>query len=63
MEIKTGFIQLLHTNPFTIMDPQYPINHMRKVYEIVESLGASVNEEENLFLRLFPCSIIGRGID
>jgi len=43
------------------MDHGVPINHLVKLYEIAESPGASDNEEENLYIRLFPHSLIGRG--
>jgi len=51
MEITTRVIQLLHSNPFMGVDHEDPIIHLVKLYEIVESPGASDNEEENLYFR------------
>lgn len=42
------------------MDNEDPISHLIKSYKIVESSEALDNEEENLYLRLFPHSLIGQ---
>lgn len=63
MEINTGVIQLMHANPFSGMDYEDPINHLTKFYEIDERPGALDSAEENLYLRLFPQSLIERTKD
>lgn len=63
MEIKTKVIQLLLVNSFTEMDHEDPINHLTKLCKNAESLGASNSKDENLYLRLFPHSLIGRAKD
>ncbi|MCH97862.1 hypothetical protein A2U01_0018859, partial [Trifolium medium] len=60
MEMKTRILQLLYANLFTGFDHEDPINHLTKFYEVAEAIGASFNEEENVFMRLFPHSLIGR---
>ena len=58
MKIKARVIQLLHANSFSGMDRKDHINHLMKFYEIVESPGVSDNEEENIYLMIFPHSLI-----
>jgi len=45
------------------MDHEDPINHLVKFYEIAESPEALDSKEENLYLRLFHLSLIGRAND
>ncbi|MCI55738.1 hypothetical protein A2U01_0076989, partial [Trifolium medium] len=58
-EMKTGLLQLLYANPFSGFPHEDPYNHLVKFYEIASSLGATEAEEEAVFMRMFPHSLIG----
>src|SRR4051812_30680185 len=59
-EMKTGILQLVYANPFTGMDHEDPFAHLTKFYEIAGSTGVDAENEESLFKRLFPHSLIGK---
>ncbi|GAU31749.1 hypothetical protein TSUD_146370 [Trifolium subterraneum] len=61
-EMKTGFLQLLYANPFAGLSHEDPYNHLVKFYEMVGSLGASEAEEESVFQRGFPHSLIAKAL-
>ncbi|XP_058726409.1 uncharacterized protein LOC131597750 [Vicia villosa] len=60
LEMKSGILQLVYANPFTGMDHEYPFAHLTKFYEIAGSTGVDAANEESLFKRLFPYSLIGK---
>ncbi|PNX96217.1 hypothetical protein L195_g019419 [Trifolium pratense] len=62
-EMKTGLLQLLYANPFIGLSHEDPYNHLVKFYEIAGSLGAPEAEEEAVFMRMFPHSLIGKAKD
>ncbi|GAU37821.1 hypothetical protein TSUD_276390 [Trifolium subterraneum] len=62
-EMKTGFPQLLYANPFASLPHEDPYNHLVKFYEIAGSLGATEAEEESVFQRRFPHSLIEKAKD
>src|SRR3954469_741457 len=57
-KMKTGLLQLLYQNPFTGADHEDSFTHLTKFYEIAETIGALEAEEEQVFRRLFPHSLI-----
>lgn len=57
-KIKIGVIQLLNSNPFIGIDREDRINHLVKFYKIFQSPWALEGVEGNLYLRLFPHSLI-----
>ncbi|XP_058734111.1 uncharacterized protein LOC131605818 [Vicia villosa] len=59
-EMKTGILQLVYANPFTGMDHEDPFAHLTKFYEIASSTGVDAANEESLFKRLFPHSLLGK---
>ncbi|XP_058764619.1 uncharacterized protein LOC131638083 [Vicia villosa] len=59
-EMKTGILQLVYANPFTGMDHEDPFAHLTKFYEITGSTGVDAANEESLFKRLFPHSLLGK---
>ena len=61
--MKTGILQLLYANPFTGLDHEDPFQHLTRFYEIAGTLGATEAEEEAVFMRLFPHSLIGKAKD
>ncbi|XP_058745887.1 uncharacterized protein LOC131618737 [Vicia villosa] len=60
MEMNTGILQLVYANPFTGMDHEDPFAHLTKFYEIAGSTGVDAANEESLFKRLFPYSLLGK---
>lgn len=62
-EMKTGLLQLLSANPFLGLDHEDPYAHLIKFYELCGTVGATEAEEEAIFLRLFPFSLIGKAKD
>ncbi|XP_058732960.1 uncharacterized protein LOC131604545 [Vicia villosa] len=56
--MKTGLLQLLYQNPFMGLDHEDPFTHLTKFYEIAGTIGAPETEEEQVFKRLFPHSLI-----
>ncbi|CAI8593035.1 unnamed protein product [Vicia faba] len=58
--MKTGILQLLYHNPFTRLDHEYPYTHLTKLFEITGAIGAPEEDEEQIFKRLFPYSLIGK---
>ncbi|XP_058774726.1 uncharacterized protein LOC131648998 [Vicia villosa] len=62
-EMKTGLLQIIYANPFAGLDHEDPYTHLTKFYEIAGTLGAPEAEEEAVFMRLFPHSLIGKAKD
>lgn len=58
--MKSRLLQILYVNPFTGLDHEESYTHLTKFYEIVGTLGAHEAEEEKVFMRLFPHSLIGK---
>jgi hypothetical protein len=58
--MKTGYLQLLYANPFSGLPHEDPYNHLVKFFEIAGSIGATAAEEESVFMRGFPHSLIGK---
>src|SRR3954465_6061383 len=58
--MKTGILQLVYASPFTGMDHEDPFAHLTKFYEIAGSTGVDAANEESLFKRLFPHSLVGK---
>ncbi|KAK2382248.1 hypothetical protein QL285_069796 [Trifolium repens] len=58
IEIKPGLLQILYVNPFAGFDHENRYTHLTKFYEIADTLGATEAEEENVFMRMFPHSLI-----
>ncbi|KAK2357770.1 hypothetical protein QL285_095012 [Trifolium repens] len=63
IEIKPGLLQILYANAFAGFDHENPYTHLTKFYEIAGTLGATEAEEENVFMRMFPHSLIGKAKD
>lgn len=58
--MKTELLQILYANSFTELDHVDPYTHLIKFYEIVGTLGTLEAKEEQVFMRLFPYSLIGK---
>jgi hypothetical protein len=61
--MKTGLLQLLYANPSAGLPHEDPYNHLVMFYEIAGSLGTTAAEEEAVFMRMFPHSLIGQAKD
>ena len=61
--MKTDLLQIMYANPFTGLDHEDPYTHLTKFYEIAGSAGVPEVDEEQLFKRLFPHSLIGKAKD
>src|ERR1051325_2193671 len=59
-EMKTGILQLLYANNFHGHNHEDPYTYLTKFYEIAGALGAPKVEEEQVFQRLFPHSLVGK---
>ncbi|XP_058767248.1 uncharacterized protein LOC131640898 [Vicia villosa] len=59
-EMKTGMLQIMYANPFSGFNHEDPYTHLTKFYEIAGTLGTPAAEEEAVFMRLFPHSLIGK---
>jgi len=46
-------------HPFFGFDHEDPYKHLTTFYGLAGTLGASADEEETVFARLFPHSLIG----
>ncbi|KEH17735.1 hypothetical protein MTR_0002s0930 [Medicago truncatula] len=60
VEMKSSTINLITNHPFSGLDHENPYQHLTTFYELAGSVGASVEEEEAVFCRLFPHSLIGK---
>jgi len=58
--MKSGTIQLITSHPFAGLDHEDPYQHLTKFYSLAGTLGAPEADEEVVFLRLFPHSLIGK---
>lgn len=56
--MKTRLLQILFANSFDGLDHEDPYTYLTKFYEIVGTLGASKDEEDEIFIRLFPYSLV-----
>jgi hypothetical protein len=60
VELKSGLIHLITQNPFTGLDHEDPYKHLTNFYVTAGTLGMKEDEEENMFTKLFPHSLIGK---
>ena len=59
-ELKSGLINLITHNQFTGMDHEDPYRHLTNFYVTAGTLGMKEDEEEGVFVQLFPHSLIGK---
>src|SRR3954466_1539146 len=62
-ELKTGIIQLICASPFAGLDHEDPYTHLTRFYELAGTTGAAQADEEALFKRLFPHSLLSKAKD
>jgi len=58
--MKTRILQILYANPFVGLDHEDPFHHLTRFYELAGTLRAAEEEEEVVFMILFPHSLIGK---
>lgn len=61
--MKIRLLQIIYVNLFVGLDHEDPYTRLTKFYELFSTLGASKAEEEALFMRFFPHSLIRKSID
>ena len=59
-EMKFGILQIIYANPFVGLHHEDPFQHLTTFYQLVGTLGASEEEEEPVFVRLFLHLLIGK---
>src|SRR3954468_22040227 len=62
-ELKTGIIQLICASPFAGLDHEDPYTHLTRFYELAGTTGVAQADEEALFKRLFPHSLLSKAKD
>jgi hypothetical protein len=60
VEMKASTIHLVTQNPFTGLDHEDSYKHLTTFYGIAGTLGLKEDEDEVMFTRLFPHSLIGK---
>lgn len=60
VELKASTISLVTQNPFSGLDHEDPYKHLTTFYGIASTLGLKEDEDEVMFTRLFPHSLIGK---
>src|ERR1044072_1254943 len=53
----------MYANPFAGLDHENPYTHLTKFYELCGTAGLTQDEEDVVFLRLFPLTLIGQAKD
>nr|KYP38662.1 hypothetical protein KK1_040093 [Cajanus cajan] len=59
-EMKPALLQLISSHQFAGLDHEDPHTHLYTFYELCGSVGISGDDEEALFMRLFPFSLTGK---
>src|SRR3954467_14985216 len=62
-KLKTGIIQLICASPFAGLDHEDPYTHLTQFYELAGTTGVAQADEESLFKRLFPHSLLSKAKD
>jgi len=60
VEMKPAFLSLISSNQFVGLDHEDPYTHLSTFYELCSTMGVSTEEEEAVYLRLFPFSLTGK---
>lgn len=63
VEMKMRLLQIVYTNPFACVDHKDLYTYLTKFYDLTGILGAPEAEEEAVFMRFFPHSLIGKAKD
>ncbi|XP_020208580.1 uncharacterized protein LOC109793528 [Cajanus cajan] len=60
MEMKPAFLTLVSSQQFAGLDHEDPYLHLSNFYELCGTMGIPEGDEEAVYLRLFPFSLIGK---
>ncbi|XP_020236625.1 uncharacterized protein LOC109816146 [Cajanus cajan] len=60
VEIKLALLSLITANQFAGMDHEDPYTHLSTFYELIGTMGIPGEDEEAVYLRLFPFSLTGK---
>jgi len=58
--MKLVLLQLISSHQFSGLDHEDPHSHLYMFYELCGLVGFMGTDEETLFMRLFPFSLIGK---
>nr|KYP63753.1 hypothetical protein KK1_018335 [Cajanus cajan] len=58
--MKPALLSLITANQFAGMDHEDPYTHLSTFYEIIGTMGVPGEDEEAVYLRLFPFSLTGK---
>ncbi|XP_020235005.1 uncharacterized protein LOC109814900 [Cajanus cajan] len=59
VEMKPTLLSLITANQFAGMDHEDPYTHLSTFYELIGTMGVPGEDEEAVYLRLFPFSLTG----
>jgi len=57
--MKLALLSLITTNQFSSLEQEDPFNHLVTFYKLCGTLGTNSDDEDVVYLRLFPFSLIG----
>ena len=60
LEMKPTFLFLTSTHQFTAMDHKDPNSHLSTFYELAGTMGFQSGDIENVYMHLFPFSLVGK---
>jgi len=60
LEMKPVFLSLISTHQFTTMNHEGPYTHLATFYELVGTMGFQSGDIENVYMQLFPFSLVGK---
>ena len=60
VELKPTLLSLIGSHPFAGMDPEDPYTHLSTFMELCSTMGASDEDAEAVYLRVFPFSLAGK---
>ncbi|XP_020209235.1 uncharacterized protein LOC109794168, partial [Cajanus cajan] len=60
VEMKPALLSLITANQFAGMDHEDPYTHLSTFYELIGTMGIPGEDEEAVYLRLFPFSLTGK---
>jgi len=60
LEMKPAFLSLISTHEFTTMNHEDQYTHLATFYELVGTMGFQLGDIENVYMLLFPFSLVGK---
>ena len=60
LEMKPAFLNLITANQFMGLEHEDPYSHLNTFFELCDLMGVKEDENEGVYIRLFPFSLGGR---